>query len=224
MDVLIPQAQKEGMKAFMLLPSLVAVNLVLGAEPTIRIRLVDDSNLDVRTREMLTSKAAEILARAAVASTWLDCPSKPQSEMPAGCVAPITAMDFVIRILPRAMIGHDNGLGSSVAGPEGGVYGLIYHPSVEEISKVVQAPVSVMLALATVHEVGHLILGNNAHWPAGIMHPRWDRKQVADTLEMNHYFNQRQSRELRQRLAVRAAVTRGGLPTSAPPATIAVPR
>ena len=125
--------------------------------------------------------------------------------MPAGCLEDLTGADLIIRILPRTMIGHDNGLGSSVANHDGGVYGLVYYPSVEETANIVGVPAPVLLALATVHEIGHLILGSDAHWPAGIMHPRWDRKEVADMVQMNHFFNQSQSRELQKRLMARTS-------------------
>jgi hypothetical protein len=97
----------------------------------------------------------------------------------------------------------DNGLGSSVASREGGVYGLIYYPKIQQIAKLVNAPIPVVLALATVHEIGHLILGSQAHWPTGIMQPRWGCKEVADMIELNHFFNRSQSKELQKRLLSR---------------------
>jgi len=71
--------------------------------------------------------------------------------------------------------------------------------------RLVEVSTPMMLALATVHEIGHLILGSQAHWPAGIMHPRWERKGVAEMVQMNRFFNKSQSRQLQQRLLRRLA-------------------
>jgi hypothetical protein len=203
MDVPISPGQKGGVKRSILLPSLLALNAAVAAEPELRIRLIDEVNLDTQDRETVRSKAREILARAGVSSIWLDCPAKPSPETPQGCLDALSATDLIIRILPRTMIGHDNGLGSSVANRDGGVYGLIYYPKVEQTAQTVGVPVPVLLALAAVHEIGHLVLGNQAHWPAGVMHPRWGRKEVADMTAMNHYFNRTQSKQLQARLLTR---------------------
>jgi hypothetical protein len=174
------------------------------AQPAVRVRLVDEVNLSLRDREAFQTKAQEILLGAGVASTWLDCPLKTSSETPPGCVEPLTGPDVVIRILPVSMVGNGRALGSSVAGRDGGAYGLIYYPNVAETAKIVEIAVPVMLALATVHEMGHLVLGSQAHWPAGIMHPCWDRKEVADMIRMNHFFNKSQCGQLQTRLLTRA--------------------
>jgi len=188
-----------------LLPSILALHIAVAAEPTIRVLLFDEVNLDAQSREAFRTKAMEILNRAGVASTWLDCPPRTSPETPDRCAEEFNESDFVIRILPRLMIGNDLALGSSVAGQGGGVYGLIYYPNVERTARLVEVSTPMMLALATVHEIGHLILGSQAHWPAGIMHPRWDQKAVAEMVQMNRFFNKSQSRQLQQRLLRRLA-------------------
>lgn len=102
------------------------------------------------------------------------------------------------------MIGNGHGLGSSVAGAEGGVYGLIYYPSIERMAKTIDMPVSIILALATVHEIGHLLLGSQAHWPAGIMRPQWDRGVLGEMIQRNQFFNKSQSSTLRRRAQLRS--------------------
>lgn len=198
-------AQNEGMKPFVLIPSLLVVNAALASEPSVRIRLIDEVHLDAEARGTLVSKSVEILDAAGVSSTWLECPDKPVPEMPAGCLESLAGNELIIRILGRGMRGNDHGLGSSVAGPEGGVYGLIYYPNIEKTARIVEIPVTVMLALATVHEIGHLILGSHSHWPAGVMQARWNRKAVSEMIQLNLFFNQSQSRTMRQRLLARTS-------------------
>lgn len=203
MELPFSPGQNEGMKPSILLPSVMALSAAFAAEPEIRVRLFDETSLNAQDSEVLRSKARQILERAGISVVWLDCPPKPSPESPRACHETLAPSDVVIRILPRTMIGNDNGLGASVAGREGGVYGLVFRPRVQEAAKVVDVSVPVMLALVVVHEIGHLILGSQTHWPVGIMHPRWDRKVVADMIGMDRYFNQSQSRQLQARLLTR---------------------
>lgn len=175
----------------------------LAGEPAILVHFVDEVNLDPQHLETFKAQAREILDRAGVASTWIDCPGKPSPDTPAGCQGKITGAEVVIRILPRTMVGNADALGSSVASGDGGVYGLVFYPKVKEAAQIVNIPVPVMLALATVHEIGHLILGNRAHWPAGIMHPRWGAKEIEQMTRRSMFFNGPQSRQFRARLLAR---------------------
>jgi hypothetical protein len=63
----------------------------------------------------------------------------------------------------------DEVIGISAAG--------VYYPSAVEVAKKCQADVFQILGAAIAHEVGHLILGANAHSPGGVMSPHWGPAQ-----------------------------------------------
>jgi hypothetical protein len=204
MDLPASQAQKEGMKALTLLHSIPALCLAATAEPMVRIRLIDEVNLNIEIRKSFPTEAERILLKAGVSSTWLWCPLKPSPDEPAAeCLRELSGQDLVFRILPRRMIGNDRALGSSVAGPEGGTYGLVFYPTVVHAAKVNGVPVAQLVAWATVHEIGHLLLGARAHWPRGIMHPRWEKGQIDELLKTGPFFNRFQSNQMQEKLAAR---------------------
>jgi len=102
------------------------------------------------------------------------------------------------------MIGRELALGYSVAGPEGGAYGTIFHPTVVRSAHIAQLPVPKLLALATLHEIGHLLLGSKAHWPRGIMSPFWEQGRIDEMMTRGPLFNTVQSKLLRARVATRS--------------------
>lgn len=205
MELRVSPAQNGGMRPSIALSSVLAMNALLVGETAVRVRVFDEVHLDTRDRDAFEAKAREILSRAGITSNWLNCPCKPEPGTPQGCADRPLGAELIIRIRPCPMIGHDNGLGSAVTGPEGGVYGSIYYPRVKDLARQVELPVPVILALATIHEIGHLILGGDAHFPLGIMRPGWGRKEVEEMVAMNRYFNGFQSRELQKRVMARRA-------------------
>lgn len=182
---------------------LLPIPAALAGEPAILVHLFDEVNLDPKHLEAYKAQAREILSRAGVDSTWLDCPARTSPETPAGCLGELTGAAVVIRLLPRTMIGDADALGSSVANRDGGVYALVFYPKVEEAAQILNIRVPVMLALATVHEIGHLILGSRAHWPAGIMHRRWGAREVEEMTRRSIFFNEPQARQFRAMLMAR---------------------
>ena len=57
-------------------------------------------------------------------------------------------------------------LGMSVAGHDGGTYATVFLKPAEEKASDANLPRSIVLAYAAAHEIGHLLLGDQAHTPA----------------------------------------------------------
>jgi hypothetical protein len=174
-------------------------------EPILYVHLFDEVNLPADARTIFIAEAEGGLRTAGVRSIWLDCPVGPSLDTPGGCVAELTGATVSIRILPRKMIGRDLALGYSLAGPTGGTYSAICYPAVERAARIAQMAVPKLLALATLHEIGHLLLGSNAHWPWGIMNPFWEAGRIDEIMKRGPLFTKAQSKLLRARIASRAS-------------------
>jgi hypothetical protein len=190
------------MKALTLLHLILLLRGAEATSPMVRIRLYDDANLGAESRKSFRTEAAGILLKSGVSSVWLWCPPSP--EAPVECTQDVTGLELVLRILPRGMIGHDLALGSSVADRDGGTYGLIYYPTVVRTARINSVPIPRLAAWAGVHEIGHLLLGARAHWPSGIMNGRWDQNRVDEIVKAGPFFNDAQSKQLRNSLMARA--------------------
>jgi hypothetical protein len=68
--------------------------------------------------------------------------------------------------------------------------------------------VPIILGCVIAHEVGHLLLGLNSHTSAGVMQPRWERKQVRQAMTGVLLFTHEQSKlvqaEAKRRMSLEA--------------------
>jgi hypothetical protein len=55
---------------------------------------------------------------------------------------------------------------------------LLYYDRIIRFSKLVDMPANLMLALALVHEIGHLLLDSDEHSPTGIMRAEWGQSDL----------------------------------------------
>ena len=90
-------------------------------------------------------------------------------------------------------------LGMSVAGHDGGTYGTVFLKPAEEKASDANLPRSIVLAYAAAHEVGHLLLGDQAHTPRGLMKATWDTNDFQAMAQNGFHFSPEQARELASR-------------------------
>jgi len=87
-------------------------------------------------------------------------------------------------------------LGQSFADYRGGTYASVFLERVQDAAAGANVPWVIVLAYAVVHEVGHLLLGDQAHTVRGMMKPNWDRKDY-EAMSQNHFhFSREQVGEL----------------------------
>jgi hypothetical protein len=90
-------------------------------------------------------------------------------------------------------------LGQSFADSDGGKYASVFLEHVQDEAASNNVSWVMVLAYATVHEIGHLLLGNDAHTPRGVMKATWDRTDF-EAMNQNYlHFSQEQLRQLQCR-------------------------
>jgi hypothetical protein len=90
-------------------------------------------------------------------------------------------------------------LGQSFADGDGGKYASVFLERVQDEATAANVPPVIVLAYAAAHEIGHLLLGNQAHTPRGVMKATWDRIDY-EAMNQNHlHFSEEQIRQLRSR-------------------------
>jgi hypothetical protein len=93
-------------------------------------------------------------------------------------------------------------LGMSVAGHDGGTYATVFLKSAEEKASDANLPRSIVLAYAAAHEIGHLVLGDQAHTPRGLMKATWDINDFQAMAQNDFRFSPEQARELTSRYGI----------------------
>jgi hypothetical protein len=145
---------------------------------TITIRVYDLYGLPPDQRAEALAVAGETLAHAGVAVTWLDRTREPDGSRPPACLALLTDGELVVRIQARSPRGP-HVLGTAVVQADGGpnVFASVYAGSVADKAARSGVWMPTLLGRATAHEIGHLLLGENAHGPHGLMRASWNVKR-----------------------------------------------
>lgn len=110
---------------------------------------------------------------------------------------------FVVVVLPERMARKiatgPLQFGASVVSQKGGfpTHAYVFADRVKDYATRDRAPWSGLLGVMIAHEVGHLLLGNNSHFPAGIMRGQWRTGEVKLALLGALTFTARQSEQMR---------------------------
>lgn len=87
-------------------------------------------------------------------------------------------------------------LGRSIASHHGGTYASVFLKQAEDEAAETNLPLLVVLAYAAAHEVGHLLLGDEAHTPRGLMKANWETEDFEAMAQNRLHFSPEQTREL----------------------------
>ena len=123
---------------------------------------------------------AAIFNGAGVEAAWIDCPLSPaEFEKYPACQQQTRTTDLVVRFLTVPMAAKlptsDGPLGFAQHCPdhEPGCVAKTFYARVDELAVQGDARAARILGHAVAHEVGHLLLGPNAHSATGIMRGVW---------------------------------------------------
>jgi hypothetical protein len=90
-------------------------------------------------------------------------------------------------------------LGQSFADQNGGTHATVFLGPVRDQAAAANVPWVVVLAHAAAHEVGHLLLGAQAHSLRGLMRANWDRSDYVTMNQGQLHFTPEQARVLANR-------------------------
>ena len=94
---------------------------------------------------------------------------------PDECAQFLGANQFVVHIVQSGLTRTKCVLGQSFLGEDGtGKYTDVYFERIQWAHRDFDADVALLLGRVSAHELGHLLLGSNAHSNVGIMKPKWD--------------------------------------------------
>ncbi len=151
-------------------------------------------------------KATRIFQKAGIEAEWVDCPvTEAEREKFPSCQALVSPSMFSINIITRSMSARyprrHGELGFAALDDQTG-YGstaYVFFHRVEEEAWGTNSDVSVVLANAMAHELGHLLLGAGGHSRTGIMRGTWDRDDVKRAARGELVFTPQQARQMQER-------------------------
>ena len=171
--------------------------------PAITVAIYDDMHLSPQVLADAEDEAMRVYRKAGVAISWVECKSaRMKAEADVRCQDSPSATHLNLRIVQHASEASDGVFGVAFISAEGtGAYTDISYNSVEELDREWHVGVARVLGHVMAHEIGHLLLGSNAHSRQGIMCPSWHRDELRRASMGALLFSEEQARFMRERLA-----------------------
>lgn len=191
---------------FLLLLSRMAF-CVSGAQITVTIH--NDASIPQNVLEQATQEASRIFHKAGVNIVWVVClHSNAGPRTPPECLSPVDLKHLSLRIVPWSSQMGDSTFGVAFLSEKGlGTYGNVFYPSAENLTRHCDCDASLGRVLGHVmaHEVGHLLLGTNAHALVGIMRPYWQGEELLQIGRGTLFFTPEQTRKMHARVLTASA-------------------
>lgn len=183
-------------------------------QETINVRIYNYARLSPGMLAHAETQAANVFAKAGVKIVWLEYP------LEAGVVASLavsqpqrTGWEVALGILPQSMAerapASHEALGFALPCFAGapGCYAQVFYQRVEELARGGEVFVhrTHILGHAMAHEIGHLLLGDNSHAPAGIMRADWQREDLRYAARGMLLFTPEQAELIRTEVMARTA-------------------
>jgi hypothetical protein len=148
--------------------------------------------LITRTQEILTGAGISVEVDACARGVSTPCEGRRGSFR-----------QVVIRVVAEAPRNNKEArwqhLGQSIATHDGGTYASVFLNLAEEEAAETNLPRMLVLSYAAAHEVGHLLLGDDAHTPQGLMKADWETDDFRAMAQNRFRFSPEQTRELKRR-------------------------
>jgi hypothetical protein len=109
---------------------------------------------------------------------------------------------LIVRIVPRALTLSDIAYGAAFLDADGhGQYADVFFDAIRQLQNgETQVSQVQLLGYVMAHEIGHLLLGSNAHSHLGIMKPRWSTAELQSISMGRLSFAADQCREIHNKL------------------------
>lgn len=180
-------------------------------QPTLTLRVYNYAHLDSGLLASAEKVATSILENAGAVTVWVECPQSPADfERYPACQRGMQTTDFVVRLLSAPMASKtpvsNEPLGFAQHCPDSGrgCVANIFYAKVDELASRGGGGSARILGHAMAHELGHLLLGENAHSRSGVMRGVWSRQDLKLMSWSELTFTPRQSDQIRNSLLRRA--------------------
>jgi len=181
--------------------------LARAGEPTkdnsqVTVFVNDSANATEQIVLAAERNAGRIFHNAGVGVEWVNCGAQEGSLSQTQCRDTRMSPGLVVRIIPRARTLGDDIFGVSFVDHDSGTYADLFFEPIEQLHQrnrdISLAPI---LGDVLAHELGHLLLGSNAHSRDGIMQPHWTREQLRRVAMGQMRFSKEQAARMRTRIA-----------------------
>jgi hypothetical protein len=149
------------------------------------------------------ARTREIFLKSRVATTWYNCSIQGGAGQDcSGLLDPDTLVVQLVHDIGKLKL-KEEVFGAAFLGSDGhGLYTDVFFDRALELSQELHISLPDLLGHIIAHEIGHLLLGPNAHAPAGIMRARWEREELEQASRGTLLFSTQQAKAIQARVNV----------------------
>jgi hypothetical protein len=181
-----------------LILALAGVNIAFAQNAAVGVQVYDYADLEPNVLRHFLALTQNILAGTRMSIQVKLCRGK--GALCPQAVQGIAAQPLIVRILAEdtEAKGHsrEGALGRSYIGPDGGSLASIFLAAVRDQAAAANVPCGLVLSYAAAHEIGHLLLGAQAHALRGVMKAHWDPSDYVDMFQNRCHFTREQAATL----------------------------
>jgi hypothetical protein len=166
------------------------------------VRVYDTGTMPAADQTVALRAAAGVLAAAGIDVTWLPCGDEAVVSL---CDRPLAPGELSVRFasLPAAPSAHGQlQLGYSLVDTRAheGTLATVYVDRVQWLAGQAGSDSTTLLGFAVAHELGHLLLGTNAHATSGLMRALWSRGELQHAKVKDWLFSRDEGARMRASL------------------------
>jgi hypothetical protein len=167
----------------------------------LKVYVYDNAAVPAAVVNQAEARTREIFLDSGVATTWYNC--SPLGSAGWDCSGLLDADTVVVQLV------HDTGklrlkeevFGAAFLGTDGhGLYTDVFFDRAQELCRELKVSLPELLGHIIAHEIGHLLLGSNAHSPFGIMRARWEREELEQASKGTLLFSTQQAKRMQARV------------------------
>jgi hypothetical protein len=167
---------------------------LFGQTSSVRVQVYDYANLETATLNHFLSLTKDILSNTGISVRVNLCQGNGAMPCKSAVDARRTLMITILAGDAKHMSNsRGRALGQSSADRNGGTFGSVFLAPIRDEAGAADIPWVIVLSYATAHEVGHLLLGTQAHTSRGLMKANWDRGDYMDMFQKRCHFTQEQA-------------------------------
>ena len=168
--------------------------------PQVTINVYNDAQVRTQLVTQAEQEATKIFRKIGVDTVWIECQSTEAGPKPE-CTPPSGPTHLSVRIVPWSSKLGDAVFGTAFLSPKGGgTYCDVFYDSVEKLHRDWHVSLSRILGHTMAHEIGHLLLGTNAHSGMGLMRPNWQGQELWRIERGTLLFTPEQARSMQNKL------------------------
>jgi hypothetical protein len=175
---------------------------------TMVVRTYNGFGVPGRDLARAESTAGDIFADIGIRAVWIECGSgrHPQTATPSVCGKPVTPAEVLLRMGAAGRLDAPSLMGSALVTSRAGAPSMLATVFVDRVLDVARAAgvdPRVLIGRVIAHEIGHVLLSNDAHATSGLMRANWLQAELRGTRPGDWHFLSSEARVIRDEVTSR---------------------